>query len=630
MDLYQRNLSALKENWPDVAKLISGLPPAPDRYRLFQTQSGMFSLEIHDQSGKTISWYSRYDPARDVERELSSIDRSRIYVPMIAGIGLGYSLRRLADLHCNEYFDSIVLEYDPYIFQAAMSVTRMDDLFYDSRMHFYIGPDLSDWNDFVRTLMPSIMSSRLHVIGHSPSQRYHKEFYETAFEITKQQIKLAAAEFDLMIRYGVQIQKNMWLNLPPALKAFGLQQMKGFLQGKPAIVVAAGPSLDQNVHLLNEVQQSVAIIAVDTALRTLQNKGITPHIVVSTDPTELNWKHFETITFSPKTILAFDPEVYYEIPTRLPHRLLFLNLQKTVLTRWLEEICGPYGFIEKGGSVGHTAFFIARELGADPIILVGLDLAFRAQGGTTHASASVLKRQYGMIQPGARTAELGPREGSSTLNEEIVWVRGVNEQTVPTSQVMALYIRQFCEEFKRTQAAIIDATEGGAWKDGSSVMPLQSALERFVNRNENVDERFLSIHPIARDVGKIKSEIERMIHSFQSAVQQAKRGVDLCRVLLSQTGKGVDLYDAPEWREMETYFSSLYHSPDFKIALEQALFSAVYQFVQKEPFDQVETRLRKYVLYFESFMKLTPVFLKIMQHVKNQIEMIQNENPPFK
>ena len=147
-------------------------------------------------------------------------------------------------------------------------------------------------------------------------------------------------------------------------------------QEKPAIVVAAGPSLDNNVGQLQAVQNQSVIIAVDTAYKTLLQHEIHPHFVVTTDPTELNRKHFENIEPSSDTILVFDPEVYYTNTQNWRFRQVFINLDKSAFTRWIEHSLGPYGCQMKGGSVGHTAYFVARDLGADPIIFIGLDLAF--------------------------------------------------------------------------------------------------------------------------------------------------------------------------------------------------------------------------------------------------------------
>ncbi len=619
MDIFKINLAVLEQHKTELARLMKSIRLPEDRYRLLSTQSKLPTLEVKDSSGNSVLWHSRYDPSREVERDLANIDHSRIYIPMLSGIGLGYTLRELWNRYRNEFFDALIIEYDPHIFYMAMCVTRLDDIFSDPRLHIYLGPHLENWPLLVRSIIPSIMSSKLQVLPHNQSQRCYAPFYEKTYELLTQQICLASAEFDLMIRSGPRIQENLLLNIPPAIDSYGIVDFRGFLKSKPVVVVAAGPSLDKNVDLLKNVEDSITIIAVDTALRTLKQHGIDPHFVVSTDPTELNIRHFDELTLSPLSILAFDPEVFHSIPNNWPGKRLFLNLKKTALTRWLEEVCGPYDFIEKGGSVGHTAFFLAREMGADPIILVGLDLAFQPGGGETHASVSALSRRYEAIPNGSTAATLGPRAGSKSMEEKIVWVPGLEGGLVPTSQVMALYIRQFCDEFKRTDDTIIDATEGGALIEGTQVCSLKQALEMISSSTNELKSLFQSLTAKNRDISVLIHELERIIHLLKNSFIEAQRGLELSQILSSYLDEGIEIRQRPEWIEMENKFNLLYQSADLKVALEQALFSALYQFVQKEPPDQVALRLSKYRNFFQAFIYAQPHFLNVLEKVKSEI-----------
>ena len=612
MNLYEENLSALRQVRPELAARVESLP-AVESYRMIETPSGAPSLERIDESGRRQLWHSGRDPLREAEREIASIDSSRVYLPLFAGIGLGYTLRMIWDRRRGEFFDLIVLERDPQIFRLAMRTVRLSDIFLEPRVRIFVGPDLDGWPVMVGSLLPAVMSCHLQTIPHTPSQRCFTSFYQSAFTILKERVQRTQAEFDLMVRSGSKIQENLWRNLPSAVDAAGLHDAKNILKGKPAVVVAAGPSLDRNVQYLKDARDGCAIIAVDTAYRTLQKCGIEPHLVVSTDPTELNRRHFEGIDPTPETILAFDPEVDSFIPNQWSQRRLFLNLEKCVWTRWLETACGPYGYLPKGGSVGHTAFYLARALGADPILFAGLDLAFSLKGGKTHAAASALVRGHGEIKAGVDCAPLGPREGAGELRESIVWVPGVMDERVPTSRVMAIYIGQFQEEFKWTTARLIDATEGGARLEGTEIMTLQEAIERFVDPAERITERFAVIQAPARDRDNLREETGRISTALQNSKAIAEKGLEQCRALAQRTMQGTVLTSCPEWKEMEDCFSSLYQSEALKIAMEQALFSAVYYFIQKEHPEETALRLSKYRNYFETFLALQPRFLALVK-----------------
>ncbi|MFB3787303.1 MAG: motility associated factor glycosyltransferase family protein [bacterium] len=557
MDIFQQNLDALRQHRPELAARVESLGPLGTAYRIHETPGGWPTLEY--LGGKEpVWWHSRHDPRREVERELAALDHGNIQVPLLAGIGLGYTLRRLWDTGRADFFDLVVLEADPCGFRLALQITRLDDILADPRARFYLGPDLTAWPALVCSLMPAVVSSTLRILPHRPSLQCHAAFYQSALETVKQQISLTRAEFDLMVRTGPHIQENLWLNLPAVLSSISLVQARGGLKGRPAVVIAAGPSLDRNVHLLKDARDRAALIAVDTACRTLERHGIAPHVVVTTDPTELNRRHFEGLAPMPETILAFDPEVDREIPRRWPGRTLFLNLDKTVMTRWLESECGPWGILPKGGSVGHTAFYLARELDANPILFVGLDLAFDPHGGTTHAAASALRRSHAPIGEGARAAELGPRADAGAIQEEMVWVPAVEGRAVPTSRIMSLYIQRFEEDFARTQARLIDATEGGARLRGTEIMLLSEALRQLPPTGGAILSFFDSLQPPRRDRSAVHHQLDHVSQALEAAAARAREGIRLSTLLIAQVRKGTALRDTPEWQAMEACFSFLY------------------------------------------------------------------------
>lgn len=618
-DILHQNLEALRQHRPELAARMESLGSPGTGYHLHETPGGWPTLEYLG-GGDPVWWYSRHDPRREVDRELAALEQDHIYVPLLAGIGLGYTLRRLWDTRRSDFFDVAVLEADPRVFRLSLQTTRLDDIFAEPRARFYLGPDLTEWPAFVRGIMPAVMSSTLRILPHHPSLQCYAAFYQAALETIKQQITLTRAEFDLLIRTGPHIQENLWLNLPAIFRSISLHQARGGLRGLPAVVIAAGPSLDKNVHHLKNARDRAALIAVDTACRTLVNQGIVPHVVVTTDPTELNRRHFEGLTPMPETILAFDPEADREIPRQWPGRTLFLNLDKTVMTRWLESACGPWGFLPKGGSVGHTAFYLARELGADPILFVGLDLAFDPQGGTTHAAASALRRSHAPIAEGARTAALGPRANAGAVLEDLVWVPGVEGRNVPTSRIMALYIQRFEEDFAQTSVRLVDATEGGARLRGTDLMSLAEALRQLPPMEDAIQSFFDSLHPAPRDGSVIRGQLDRVIQTLEAAAEPARKGLQLAASLYAHAGQGIHLRGTPEWQDLESCFSSLYDSPEIKWAMEQALFAAVYAFIQKERSDQMELRLAKYRQFFEAFSTLRPQFLDVALQVRKAIE----------
>ncbi len=617
--LFEANLAALEKRYPDMAQAARTLDIDAQRYRLVETQSGRPNLEVESANGP-VSFHSQYDPVRECERQMQSTPNDCVFTPVVLGAGLGYSLRWLYDKRRDLFFDCALVEYDPAVFKLAMQVTPMHDIIADARFQIQLGDDWGQWNDVVHALIPGVMSSRLQVAPHPPSQSLAPEFYQQAVGLLEARVQLARAEFDLMINTGGRIQENLWGNLLPSVNAAGVNHLPDSLKGKPVIVVAAGPSLDKNVHQLVEAQSKCVILCVDTALRTLRANHIAPHVVVSNDPTELNVHHFEGVEFARNTILAYDPELYAPITRSWPGRRLLMNLEKTAFTRWMERAVAPFGYTPKGVSVGNAAFFLARALGADPVIFVGLDLAFDSEGGRTHTQGSALHREHQSIKEGASQAELGPRPEAGAMQEKIVWVNGVNGGQVPTSHIMSMYLRQFVEEIARTNARVIDATEGGALIAGTEIKTLKETLSEIETPDDPL--AWLAFEQPKCDITRLKHDLSEIDKALESAMQVAQEGLNFCDGLQPKLSQGVDLRKTPEWQQMEDAFNALHQNEAIKVAVEQAMFFALYQFIQKERFDQVEIRHEKYRFYFESFIQTAPRYLPIIRETLEFLETV--------
>ncbi|MDE6608267.1 MAG: DUF115 domain-containing protein, partial [Lachnospiraceae bacterium] len=72
-------------------------------------------------------------------------------------------------------------------------------------------------------------------------------------------------------------------------------ELLGEIRGKKVIVVAAGPSLDKNVHLLKRENRDFLIIAVGTVFGKLVRMGISPDYVAFMDAQERTFRQMEEI-----------------------------------------------------------------------------------------------------------------------------------------------------------------------------------------------------------------------------------------------------------------------------------------------------------------------------------------------
>ena len=84
-------------------------------------------------------------------------------------------------------------------------------------------------------------------------------------------------------RFAPRYLVNAIRNVPAVTAGSDVRALSGALTGTPAVICAAGPSLDAALDDLRTYADRAYIIACDTALRPLLTAGITPPVVVGLD-----------------------------------------------------------------------------------------------------------------------------------------------------------------------------------------------------------------------------------------------------------------------------------------------------------------------------------------------------------
>jgi len=279
--------------------------------------------------------------------------------------------------------------------------------------------------------------------------------------------------------------RNIANNLPTYVASPSPDVLRQRLAGDPAVLVAAGPSLSRNLDGLAAIADRVVIIAAQTTVKPLLDRGIRPHFVTTLDYSDLSRQFFETVDLPPDTVLVAEPKAAWQAVDAFRGTIGAGGRPVVMLDNDFAHLCLGHELarrarIEAGATVMHLAFYLAQWLGCDPIIFIGQDLGF--SGHCYYCPGVAMHRAW---QP-----ELG-RFGTLEQKE---WERiarhlpilrktvDVHGRDIYTDDQMFTYLQQFERDFAASAAQVIDATEGGVRKAGASVMTLREAAQRFCTR----------------------------------------------------------------------------------------------------------------------------------------------------
>ncbi len=153
---------------------------------------------------------------------------------------------------------------------------------------------------------------------------------------------------------------------------------------KVAYVVGAGPSLDDSIQELREIDRAQAlIIAVDAALKPLLSQGIVPHVVVTIDGNaKLVSKMFDVdLALLKNSLLVYFPIVDHDVIKRWPGERCAVVSHSELF----DAVRDKYSLREifASGTVFHPAVDLAVKVGCEKVYFVGADMSYPT--GVTHA-----------------------------------------------------------------------------------------------------------------------------------------------------------------------------------------------------------------------------------------------------
>ncbi len=265
--------------------------------------------------------------------------------------------------------------------------------------------------------------------------------------------------------------RNLAVNLSQVASMPPLDLLAGRFTGRPGIVVGAGPSLDRNLDVLRELQGHVLFCAASTALPALARLGIVPELVVVIEANDVSG-HFAGVPHLDRMTLLPGPlghPSHFAVPVGAR---LAAALGGSVPGDWLQRARGCRQ-LESGGSVACVAFSALHLLGCDPLVLVGMDLAFTE--GRTHAGGTEQATRRVRYEPGAGRVshwfEDKPNTGHWSAVPTPAWGGGGEVLTRPIFNSYRFWFEGAAETWARDRN-LVNATEGGARIHGFAEMSL--------------------------------------------------------------------------------------------------------------------------------------------------------------
>lgn len=427
---------------------------------------------------KKVNINSLFSPLNEAEYCLKNLKLKK-NVPLVCLFGLGTGI--LAEKILDKIpFDSILLiiEPDRSIIDYCKAVGMGDDscieekkvwqriekVLKDERVFIYVESEAqTSIQRFFESHIEYInIAGLVNVVHNGYTDLYFDSCLKYYRELNDYRVRLLTNK-NTLFYFKDYYLKNSFYNLHLCKKMNLKSELEKIIpKDIPVIIVSAGPSLNKNIELLNQVKKHFLIIAVDTAVKYLLKRDIIPDLTITIDP-EKPVDYYSDIR-SHNIPCIFASVASKEILDMISERVFLLDGRG----EYMELLLNSMGIKTNssqgyGGSVATAAFSVCASLGIKNIILIGQDLAY--QGNDSHAD--------------------GVNDGS---DNEVTIVEGIDGGQVKSRSDWLGYLKWFETAIYDISKAdsgtrVIDATEGGAKIHGSEIMTLKDIIDSFRDIN---------------------------------------------------------------------------------------------------------------------------------------------------
>lgn len=515
-DRFRDNLKYWSKYYSENAKKLS--QTKCERTSFIKSHNGELNLSVkRDNIDEAL--HSVNNPSQEAQEWFSSLNLQHVNVLYVYGVGLGYYYKAAQEWLKEPNHFLIFLEDDLEVIHRLLETQLGSELIRNKQVRLiYFNPYESQdnlWSELVSFFYRyNFELSALNEYGKGNSLLLSQTHARLTFW---RNIKDAIA--DEYEKCGKQFFENFYPNLALLPSSYMAKQLFNKFAGIPAIICGAGPSLSKNLSLLETLRNRALIFAGGTAMNAVNARGFWPHFGLGIDP---NPEQFSRIIMN----TAFEVPFLYR--TRINHKALksvhapLLYVNGTVgyeISSWLEEklhIAGKH--VAEGFNVINFSLALAYEMGCNPIILVGTDLAYTDQ----------LSYFPGVKNHPTHSYKMNFR--TKTTQEELLARNDIYGQPTLTLWKWiseSAWIANFTQMHPET--LFINATEGGIGMPGVVNMPLQMVSDAFLNKEYDLD---LMVHGEIEN-SNMPDEVtcEHLLSLLQELKSNLKKSQELCQQL---------------------------------------------------------------------------------------------------
>jgi hypothetical protein len=536
--LFELNMKTCEKCRPSLFEKIKAKADS-GRYIIFPSEHESGAYNMLDSTEEKL-YYELEDPIGSIASHLETCINRLQGIMVCLGFGIGYAPLMLEKQKNFVSRSIVVIEPDLEVILKAFSALDCRSIIESKDVLMCVDFTVDEigiaLQDHLFQDNRLINAKNVQIVDMPASLSVHRDYYLKAMKRVNSTVYEGVKFVGNCPNDALQGLDNTLANLERHLALPGIAELGGIFAGKPGIVVASGPSLDKNVHLLKGLENKAVIVSADASLRHLIRRKLKPHFIACMerlDETALLFKGLHEKDYEDVHMVA-SPVVHPD--SFAAYKGQILATEREYL--YFQSFDFGKGQLVPGPSAGNMAFRLLKYLGCSPIVLIGQDLALNEEG-KTHATGD----PYGDEQ--------------SVYLDNPEEIEGNYTETLKTNPILKMFHYGYQIDVANFEGTVINATEGGAKIPGTEVMSFQEAIETHIQlpidlpaaEPQTISDyianhlRFPTENQISKSRAKAQRKIENALKGLDAADKKIKRAQKAAASFEKYVGETSDFDD---------------------------------------------------------------------------------------
>jgi hypothetical protein len=495
------NILFLKEKYPKVYDTVKSWENSKtEPMVLVETaKNGEQTLKINEEN-QLYYIHSKYNPLREAEAIIDKLmeneDISNDTHLLFYGIGLGYHIDVFLQRCPNVKFS--IIEPSSEIMAIYLDKKVLKKKNYANLVFLQCGNQV---NEFF--LEMELEKNKNFLICELPAyQKVLKKERVDFFERLQKIIQSKRVSLNTNYAFKRRWVINSVINFSEVLNTSNILMLrKNIFKNRPAILVAAGPSLDLEIENLRKIKEEklAYIFSVGSAINALIENNIYPDAICTYDPLGTNQKVFEKLLAADITSIPmiFGSSVGFETLQHYPGpKYHMITSQDTVSRYFLKSKDGKEVItVSDAPTIAVVTLELLQKLECKEIILVGQNLAFRNDAfyakGIDYQTASAAYSKSSLFE-----------------------IESVTGEKIHTNESLNRFRADFEARISLSNIPIINTTVDGAAIKGTAFKKLEEVIKKFGNNSYDLDIEDIS-YENNYDLNYLKSNLALLDSSLK-------------------------------------------------------------------------------------------------------------------